>query len=238
SRVRSCSFAGFNDWSGERVAFVQLEAEGHVEGAFDTVDADFAVALGRMAVAATEEGAGVVDRKIQCGSSAELAHIEIATESAGRPRTKAAFFGARHAHDAEKRAYGNDSRRKGARRVAFEEPMEETGVVETLLEKAEAFYDAGPSPPTVTGCEDVDLQNVSGLGAVDPDRPGEGVNPRAIDPEVFGESHAGRNLGTAGVDALDLDLVARRYAQAWCERAVPEGVGWICSQAVFSHASF
>ncbi len=59
--------------------------------------------------------------------------------------------------------------------------MEEEGLVEALLEEAEAGDDAGPPPTFVGDFEDVDLECVAGLRGVDGDWAGEGVDEAAVD---------------------------------------------------------
>ena len=47
--------AGFDDGPGERLVLVQMKLQRDIERTFDAVDADFAIALRGMAVAATEK---------------------------------------------------------------------------------------------------------------------------------------------------------------------------------------
>ena len=80
--------AGFYDGSGERLMLVQAKAQGYVERTFDAVDANFAVALCRVPVAATEERARVIDGKIEYRAGAEFAYIEVTAEGPGRTRAE------------------------------------------------------------------------------------------------------------------------------------------------------
>ncbi len=117
---------------------------------------------------------------------------------------------------------------EGTRAVFIEGPMEETGLAELILEEAETFDDAGPSPAVVAGCEDIDLEDVAGFRTVDPHGAGEGMNAGAIDGEVVGCRHAGPDLAATGVDTLEVDFVARSNMQARREGAIPDGVGGLC----------
>jgi len=65
STVGGHCIAGFYDGTGQCLMLVQAKSQGHVERAFDAVDAHFAVALGGVSVAATEERAGIVDGQIE-----------------------------------------------------------------------------------------------------------------------------------------------------------------------------
>ena len=116
--------------------------------------------------------------------------------------------------------------------------MEKVRLAKTIFEKAESLDDAGPSPAAVAGGEHFDLEHIAGLRAVDPDGAGERVNAGAVDREKFGGGHAGVHLAAAGIDALDLDFVARLNAQARLERAVPDGVSGFGGERVFDHDSF
>lgn len=49
---RGRGWRGVDDWGGEGAGFVEMEAEGGVGGHLDAVDADFAIALGGVGVAA------------------------------------------------------------------------------------------------------------------------------------------------------------------------------------------
>ena len=56
-RVGRGAIAGLDQRAGQRLLLVQLEAQRYVERALDAVDADLAIALRRVAVAATEQRA-------------------------------------------------------------------------------------------------------------------------------------------------------------------------------------
>ena len=84
----------------------------HIQRALDAVDAHLAIALGGVAVAATEECAVIEDGQIEPGAGAKFAHVEIAAEGSGRAGAECAIVGARYAHDAEKRANRHDGGRE------------------------------------------------------------------------------------------------------------------------------
>ena len=56
--------AGLHNRTREPIALVEAEAQRYIQGALDAVDADFAVALRGMTIAATEERARIVDGEI------------------------------------------------------------------------------------------------------------------------------------------------------------------------------
>ena len=72
----------------ERLMLVHAKAQGYVERALDAVDANFAVALCRVPVAATEERARIVDGKIEYRAGAEFAYIQIAAKGPGGTRAE------------------------------------------------------------------------------------------------------------------------------------------------------
>ena len=71
-----------------------------VGGALDAVDADLAVALGGVGVAAGEECAGDLYGEIEGGTGGEFADVHVAAEGTGRAGAVLAGFGGRDAHDA------------------------------------------------------------------------------------------------------------------------------------------
>jgi len=158
--------AGFDEGAGEGLMFVQVKAEGEVEWALDPVDADLAIALGGVAVAATEERAAVEDGQVEARARAELTHIEIAAEGAGRTGAEGSGLGAGHAHDAGEWADRDDCGGERVRGVGVELPVEKIRVAEVVIEEAEALDQAGPSPAVVAGAEDVDLEDVAGFGSI------------------------------------------------------------------------
>lgn len=237
-RVGGDGFAGLDQRAAEGLLFVELEAQGNVERALDAVDADFAVALGGVAVATTEERAGVEDGEIKTRAGAEFADVEVAAKGPGWARAELTIVGAGDAHDAEKGPHRNDGGRERACGVGVELPVEEIRIAELFLEKAHAFDNAGPSPAVVAGLECIDLQDVAGLGAFDPDRAGEGVDASAVDGEILFGGHPGTYLAAAGVDALEIDGVPGLDSEAWRECAVPNGVGGLSGQGVGGHDSW
>ena len=214
-----------------------MEAQSYIQRALDAIDADLAIALRGVTIAATEESAGVIDGQKEARAGAQLAHIEIAAEGARRASAEGAIVGARYAHDSQEWPDRNDRRIKGAGGFAVELPMEEIGLAETIFEKAETFGDTGPSPIGVTSGEDIDLEDVAEFGTVDEDGAGERVDASAIDGEELRGGGSGADLGAAGVGAFDLDFVARLDVQARREGAVPHGVGGLGGERVHGHDS-
>ena len=75
--------------------------------------------------------------------------------------------------------------------------MKKIWVREAVLEKAHAGDYARPSPALVRNFQDVDLKNVTGLGALNEYRPGKRVDAFAVDVDVFAERHPRMHLRTA-----------------------------------------
>lgn len=161
--------------------FMEVEAEGKVEGALDSVDTDLAVALGGVAVAAGEESTGNEDGEVEAGAGGELADVEVAAEGAGRAGAEGTIFGASYSHDAGEGADGDDRGGEGLRGLVVELPVEEVRLTEVIGEKAKAFDDAGPTPAVMVCGENVDLEDVAGFGSLNIDRSGEGVDAGAVD---------------------------------------------------------
>jgi hypothetical protein len=108
-RIRRDAFASLDYWTGERLLLMQIKAQRHIKRTLDAVNANLAIALGGMAIATTEERAAIVDRQIERGACAQLAHVEIATERARRTCAKGTVISTRHAHYAKEgpqRHYG------------------------------------------------------------------------------------------------------------------------------------
>src|ERR1700728_1021896 len=213
SGVGSGSLAGFDNRPGQWLTLAQMKAKGYVERAFDAVDADFAVALGRMPISAAEQRASVIDGKVERRTRAAFAHVEVAPEGARRPRAKGAIVGACDSHDAQKGPDGHNCGRERMRCLAVKKPMKEVRLAGGVFQKAKALDDAGPAPAGMPGGEDVDLQHVAGLRAFDPEWPGEGVNPGAIDAQIFCDGHPRLHLPATRVDALDLHFGTRLDAE-------------------------
>ena len=91
---------------------MEMEAESYIQRTLDAVDADLAIALRGVSVAATEERAGIVDGQVKRGAGAELADIEVAAKGARRAGAKCAVVRSCDAHDAEERTQGNNGRRE------------------------------------------------------------------------------------------------------------------------------
>ncbi len=222
---RVLDFGGLEERAVKWSLFMEVEAEVDFSWALDAVDADFAVALGGVGVAAGEEGEGLLDGEVEGSAGGELADVEIATESARGTGAELAVFGGGDAHDAAEGAEGNDGGGEGFGCGGVEVPVEEEGICEALFEEAEAGDDVGPAPTNVADGEDVDLEDVAGLGIVDGDGAGEGVDKAAIDVGEGFECGGGGDLGAAGVDALEVDGVSGGDGEARRDGSVPTGVG-------------
>ena len=231
------AFGGLNEGPGEGLVFMDPEAEGGIKGALDAVDADFAVTLGSVAVAATEEGTRGEHGEVEFGSGAEFADVEIAAEVAGRAGAEGAVFSAGDAHHSEKRAEGEDGGGEGAGDIFVKLPLEEIGVGEAFLQKAEAGDDAGPAPAVVMGGDDFDFEDVAGFGVLDPDGSGEGVDAGAVDALVLFEGHGGVDLAAAGVLAIDVDHVVGGDAKTGFMGPIPDGVGGFGGEEMFAHGA-
>jgi hypothetical protein len=86
--------------------------------------------------------------------------------------------------------------------------MEEIWLVKTLFQESQAFDHTRPSPAAVLCRKHINLQDVTRLGAVNPNWPGERMDPRAVNAEIFRGRHPWVYLATACVYALGLDLIA------------------------------
>jgi len=228
-------WSGFDEWTGERAVLVQREAEGGVGGAFDAIDADFAIALSGVGVAGGEESGWVEDGQVEGGSGAEIADVHVAAERAGWAGAEFAGLGGGDAHDAAEGAQRQDGGEEGAGDVGFELPVEEGGLGEALREEAETADDAGPAPALVLDVEDVDLEGVAWGGTVDRDGAGERVDAGAVDAEEVGDGGVRIDLGSAGVEALHVHRVAGGDLKARREVAAPEGVGRVGRERVVGH---
>ena len=108
--------------------------------------------------------------------------------------------------------------------LAVKQPVKEIGIAEALLQKAKALDDAGPAPSGMTRGQDVDLQYVVRLRTFDPDGPGKGMNPTAIDAQILQRRSSPAHLPAARVHALDLYFGTGLDAEPGFQRAVPHRV--------------
>src|SRR6266702_1194182 len=106
--------ARFHNWAGNRMMFVQMKTKRHVQRTFNAVDADLAVALGRVSIAATKQCPAIEDGQIELRTCAQFTHVEVAAKRTRRPRAKLSIFSSRHAHHSEERPYRHDCRSKRA----------------------------------------------------------------------------------------------------------------------------
>ena len=91
---------------------------------------------------------------------------------------------------------------------------------EFVREQAEARQEGRPPPVAVLQVKHVNLQRVTGLGAVDPDRPRQVVDGVEVEPRVLVGS-AGPDLALAGDLDVEVNGVARVDRQQWLEVGVP-----------------
>ena len=147
-------------------------------------------------------------------------------KDAGRTRAEFTVLGSRDAHHSAKRTQRHDCRRERPADRAFELPVKEKRLGETLLQKAEAGDDARPSPALVRHLENVDLQDVARLGAVHKNGAGERVDSPAIDGQIFSDCHSGANLRAAGVETFEMHCVAGSDDEARFQMRGSSGSEW------------
>ena len=226
---------GLDDRTGDGARGVESEPECGVSGTLHSVDTDFAVALGGVGVAAGEECAGVEDGEIKGGTRGEFADVHVSAEGAGRAGAMGAGLRRGDTHDAAEGVERDDGGSEGSSDVLFELPVEEKGVGEALIEEAETGDDGAPGPAFVGDVKDIDLEGVAGLGVVDVDGAGEGVDAGTVDGEEVVEGGMGGDLGAGGVNALEVNGVAGGDGEARREGGVPEGVGGFGGEDVGGH---
>jgi hypothetical protein len=221
--------------AGEWFIFVESEPESDVCGSFDAVDADFAIALGRVDVASGKKSTGSEDREVESGADDEVAHVHIATKDTGRTGAKFTFLGRCDAHDSAKRGERHHGRRKGTGNRVFEGPDVEKRLGKSVGQKAEPLDHTGPTPAVEGDVEHVDLERVAGLSVTHKNGPGKGMNLRAIDLEKIGDGGGGGYLAAAGVVALEFHRVARSDLQSRSQSTVPDVVGVGFSEEMGGH---
>jgi hypothetical protein len=149
---------------------VQVEAQGRVHRALDASNADLAVALGCVRVAAREEGAGVVHRKEEPAALRKVAGVHVAAERARGHDRRLHRIGGVYAHRPEEGLYGDNDVVLEMRVVAGGEVEDlEVRLGEVLLEQPEAGDDRRPAPPLGVDVEDLHLQDVAGLRTLNSD---------------------------------------------------------------------
>ncbi len=131
----------FDERAVQLMVVMQMKAKYGVKRALYPIDADFAVSLGGMTVAAGEERAGIGDREIKASADAKLTNVHVAAERAGRASAEFAFDGGSDAHHAAEGAKRNDGRSERTSFMWKQIPMKEKWLAETFFEEAEAFDD-------------------------------------------------------------------------------------------------
>ena len=177
------------------------EPEHAAQRLLDRGAADLAVPLSPVRVAGIEEGAGVEDREIDRRPRFQVLHVEVAAEGSRRPRALDAGNGHAGLSDDRVRSHCQDPHERGQWHLdVFGEegdlapvrppgPDEVAGSrrdVQRRVVRAKAGVALGedaapgrgvvdaPRHPGLDG-EDLDLEHVSGLGALDEHRTGDDV---------------------------------------------------------------
>src|SRR6266567_4048054 len=227
-----------DQWTLEMDLLMQLESQGCLERALDSVDTDLAIALRRMTISTTEECAAIENGQVELRTRTEFANVHVSAKSARRSRTEGPVFCARDAHDTQEGANRHDGGCKRTGGATLQSPMEQIGIAEPVLQKAEAFNDAGPSPANVTRRQHVYLQHIAGFRPVNPDRACERVNTGSIDAEILRRRHPGAHLASARIDTRNVDFVARGDSQSRLKRAIPDRVRGLGRQLMHAHQAF
>ena len=194
--------------SGEWLLAVDTKAQRHFRRALDAVDADFAVALGSVRVPGRKQGARVQYRQVERGSGAKLAHVHVAAEGARGAGAELAVFRRGNAHHS---AEGTQGHHGWAQRTAYlgvEHPVKEIRLTKLLLKETEPGDHARPTPAQVLHLQDFNLEHIAGLGAVDPDGAGQGMNPAPVNGQKIFHARARRYLTAAGVEAAHVYRVS------------------------------
>ena len=203
---------------------VHTKAQRDFRGALDAVDADFAVTLGGVRVAGGKQGARVEYRQVECGSGAKLAYVHVAAEGARGPGSEFAVFGRGNAHHSTERAQRDDGRSQRTAYLGVERPVKEIGLTELVFQKTEAGDHARPTPASVFHLQHLNFEHVAGLGSVDADGAGQGMNPASVDGQKIFDARAWLYLAAAGVEAAHVHGVSGGDRQARFEGAVPAGM--------------
>ena len=147
---------------GKRALLMQMKAQSSIHGAFDAVDADFAVALRGMRVASGKERAGILHGKIKRAPvQSSRTSIFPPKIPGGRVRNSPSSAGATPITPQKGRS-GTVAGASERLTSASSSQMKKIRLVKAVLQKAEAFDHAGPAPAFVNDFEHVDLQHVAG----------------------------------------------------------------------------
>ncbi len=198
----------------------QRQAEAALQRSLDRGDADLAVALHAVAVAAGKQRARHEHRQIQFGAGAELLVVEVAAHRARDQRGDAAPGGRRrNPHHAKERCERQIEPpwQPADHPLAVERDIQKPRFVEIVGQGAGQRTDqiVAPILPELD-VEDVHLQHIAGLGAFD--RNGAGQDMAGHHPLAAGVNigKLGRNMEFAAVryhvrpagDGIDRDFVA------------------------------
>ncbi len=187
-----------------------------------------------MSVTAGEQRARRPDRQVERRSGSELLQIHVAAELARLDRAAGAVDRRRrHPHDPEERRQldlGAPGQRRDAA-LAVDAAVPGFADREVFGQGAGERPDPGVAPilPRLDR-QDLDFEDVAGLGALDCDRPGQDVGAefrlqRRVDRAVVGEdleaAAGGQDIGPAG-DAIHRHGVARGDRRNRLQRRIEE----------------
>ena len=188
----------------------------------DRGPADLAVALGRVAVADREPGAVVEDRQEQRRAGGQVAGVHVAAVDVGRDRRErpgpgrdAQLAAERDDRDADA---GEELRPLPDRRQA----RDLVGRIRELVrEQPETRDRRRPAPVGRLEVEQLDLERVAGLRAVDRDGPVDLVDAREVERRDLLDGRRRGQRAVARVEQVELDLVAVADGLDRRDRRVP-----------------
>ena len=160
--------------SGQPAALVQDELEGHRVRLLERAATDLAVALHLVRVAREELGAGTKDRQEEAGALAEVVGVHVAAVRTGRPRAGKS----RGRHLGNRRYVVVRGRRRHDSLERLERDLDAGGEERLVAIDVDDLAARRPAPRhACLHLQDPHLERVTGLGAVDVDRPRQDVGP-------------------------------------------------------------
>ena len=216
---------------------VQLKAQRHRHRRLDPAAVDFAVPLRRMAVATREEHARHINGKEDPRPRRQVADVDVAAVLARRRRPQPPGFARPHTHDTAERFVRDADVVAEDALIPHHLVVVDVRLREVLRQQPKVGNDAVPAPTLVLQVQDLHLQRVPRLRAVDKDRPGQRMDRVKRERRHVRIGGLRRELARRCLQRLKDDRVARRDRQARRQCIVPKRMRLRIVKMMGSHDS-
>src|SRR5262249_34779494 len=219
----------------QAAALQHIEAQAELKWALDAGNAHLAIALRGVAVAGREQRPRHIHRQMQLRADVQVPRVDIAAALIGGQHVVRARLVERHAHRAAERLDGDVDILAQRRRLAVGQvEVADVRLREILRQQPQPRDDPGPTPVERLQAQNLDLQDITRLGALDVDRPGQRVEPVEIQAAQRRRRHARLDLPIGHFLGLAVDHIARLDLDRWRQAVVPLVVDLAALQGVLT----